>query len=322
MGRPRRAAPRTPLYIAPDIHIDPTIIISGPATTTQEIPLFERTPAPPPATPSSTVTDVPVTDIMDVSDPTAGPALKVNNSVVSATSQSPIFATLTRLKPPHQKHRVFLREWAQSLLDSLYSREVPHSDGRTCARCHQCQEGEDIEPQLYRCRQCFDLGLLCSSCMCSAHQDNPFHRLRRWTGTHFVDDTLSNIGVVIRLGCSHPGKRCRSRAEPEKTKTMTVLHCNGFQKCQISYCSCLPEGGFFSEAAAVQLVKAGLFPASFKQPQTVFTLEVLEEFRHLSHHAKVNGRDFIATKTRMTNNAFRKEVSVSLTCVLELICSP
>lgn len=106
MGRPRRAPPKTPVYIAPDINIDPIIIISGPATTTQELPLFRRAPAPPimtpPPPPPSTNIELILSNLDKSLDAPDMVTPKVSNTVVLATLYFRTRLMLTHSPPPQQ----------------------------------------------------------------------------------------------------------------------------------------------------------------------------------------------------------------------------
>ena len=38
---------------------------------------------------------------------------------------------------------------------------------------------------------------MCRKCMRHIHQENPFHRVQRWTGTHFRAAELWEVGTYI-----------------------------------------------------------------------------------------------------------------------------
>ena len=54
---------------------------------------------------------------------------------------------------------------------------------------------------------------------------------------------------------------------------LTVVHTSGVHCCDVRYCNC-PS----AETSHLQLATAGLFPATIKEPQTVFTFQVLDDF--------------------------------------------
>lgn len=247
------------------------------------------------------------------------PSKKPSNSVVRASFLLHSTGTLathnmltfvTVLKPPHVRSEIFLKQWAQPLLDSLRSLQAPHSSGLQCETCAA------VASPLYRCRQCFCSPLQCQSCILSSHQHSPFHMLDRWDGHHFTRDTLGNLGLIIHLRHAGLGDECTTANDSDKFIETTVVHCNGIQSCRIQYCECPQPESPYPRAHALQLMDAALFPASFSQPKTAFTLEVLREFRHLSHHAKTNARDFMTAKIRMTNNVFKDDVTVCSNSIL------
>lgn len=69
-------------------------------------------------------------------------------------------------------------------------------------KCRSCDTGI----AQWRCLDCFADDCRCRTCFSGAHKMLPFHRVQRWTGTHFTNDWLSRIGVQIHLG--HAGEPC------------------------------------------------------------------------------------------------------------------
>ena len=65
------------------------------------------------------------------------------------------------------------------LLEALLSREaLPDSQ----SRCPHCTSSHWA---VLRCQDCSFLTALCQHCMRNTHQENPMHRIQRWTGAHF-----------------------------------------------------------------------------------------------------------------------------------------
>ncbi|KAG1726471.1 hypothetical protein EDB19DRAFT_1897637 [Suillus lakei] len=99
----------------------------------------------------------------------------------------------------------------------------------------------------------------------------------------FHDVTLSELGFIWYLG--HGG-------EPLFTHVVSWCHCLG------------------SNPQHLQLLRAGLFPASSTRPRTAFTFEVLDHFLIDALECKTSARSFYEKLTRLTNNAFPDTVPV------------
>jgi hypothetical protein len=98
--------------------------------------------------------------------------------------------------PPARQRRdqaFYMEEFVSrvdNLLQALLSREALVND-----RCGRCSN----RPGIWRCKECFQAQALCRCCLRETHMDHPFHRIERWTGTHFEPAYLWQVGVYIRL---------------------------------------------------------------------------------------------------------------------------
>jgi hypothetical protein len=140
----------------------------------------------------------------------------------------------------------------------------------------------------------------------------------------FHDVTLAELGFIWYLG--HGGAPCPSyggseiygcqdeRVDgvteagslPQDTTPVTVVHSSGVFTHNMSWCCCLG-----SNPQHLQLLRAGLFPASSTRPRTAFTFEVLDHFLIDALECKTSARSFFEKLTRLTNNAFPDSVPVS-----------
>lgn len=66
---------------------------------------------------------------------------------------------------------------------------------------------------------------------------------------------------------------------------------------QVRYCQ-----HFQSPSNAVQLLNAGLFPATSKQPQTAFTIRLLKHYSLFASQAQVSYERYYHVLERLTNN--------------------
>jgi hypothetical protein len=97
--------------------------------------------------------------------------------------------------PPQKKNRWFyMKEFVArvgGILEAIQAREaVP--DSTKCADCNNSIAH-------WRCEDCVELKLLCRVCMRHLHFPNPFHRIKCWTGTHFRNAALWEVGVYLPL---------------------------------------------------------------------------------------------------------------------------
>ncbi|KAG1825171.1 hypothetical protein EV424DRAFT_1320334, partial [Suillus variegatus] len=170
--------------------------------------------------------------------------------------------------------------------------------------CETCRSAEAI----FSCSTCTGDHGWCRPCMIKLHQSLPFHKIQLWIGKCFEDVTLADQGFIWYLG--HSGESCpwyeasqlcdqEVDALPHDT-TLVTIH-------NIAWCHCQ---GSDSEQH-LQLLRAGLFPASSTRPKTAFTFEVLDHFLIDALECKTSARSFFEKLTRLTNNAFQDTVPVS-----------
>ncbi|KIM56213.1 hypothetical protein SCLCIDRAFT_74076, partial [Scleroderma citrinum Foug A] len=80
---------------------------------------------------------------------------------------------------------------------------------------------------------------------------------------------------------------------------LTLVHTNGVHFCDIWYCSC--DG---SEESHLQLMMAGLFPATMKSPRSAFTFQVLDDFIRDNVECGTTAMNYYSKLQRLTSNAF------------------
>ena len=82
-------------------------------------------------------------------------------------------------------------ERIDGLLQALLSREALPKEHSKCSHCAGDQWA------VWRCQDCSLAKPLCRKCMRSIHQENPMHKIQRWTGTHFRSAELWEVGAYI-----------------------------------------------------------------------------------------------------------------------------
>ncbi|KIM58617.1 hypothetical protein SCLCIDRAFT_127983, partial [Scleroderma citrinum Foug A] len=80
---------------------------------------------------------------------------------------------------------------------------------------------------------------------------------------------------------------------------LTMVHTSGVQFCDVMYCSC--DG---SPDSHLQLMKAGLFPATTKEPRTILTFQVLDDFIRDNVKCGTSSMNYYSKLQRNTSNAF------------------
>jgi hypothetical protein len=90
------------------------------------------------------------------------------------------------------------------------------------------------------------------------------------------------------------------------SKLVCIVHSTGIHYRNICYCKC--PG---SPNRPIQLLKFHLFPSTFKNPETVFTFDVLDHFYIDAMECKTSAGSFFSKLRRLTSNAFPEQVPVS-----------
>ncbi|KAJ6616911.1 hypothetical protein B0H10DRAFT_1914847 [Mycena sp. CBHHK59/15] len=104
---------------------------------------------------------------------------------------------------------------------------------------------------------------------------------------------------IHQLG--HNGRPCPS---PCGAGLFTVVDDNGIHSTRLSFCGCheLPPN------KAKQLMRARLFPATTREPQTAFTVNMLKRFQLHNLESKKAAYDYLGAIRRLTDNSFTADV--------------
>jgi hypothetical protein len=234
-----------------------------------------------------------------------------------------------------QTQNEFLEEYLSrrhSILIELLRHESPPSR----RSCSNCQESSGT----HRCQDCFGSNFWCGPCCVSAHANLPFHRVQMWNRRffersylltqelcldlcHYPDDCPSiplspEAQMMFELDLSDNGNDLADGyipPEPSESTThsgsrsnLTIVSSTGIFNRSVRWCHC-----FKSPDQYVQLLlHAKLFPASFKNPKTAFTFEVLDHFRVDALECKTAAMNFMSKIRRITDEVFPSWVPVSL----------
>ena len=220
-------------------------------------------------------------------------------------------------------------------MDAILAREAPAATV-CCRECQATNSKPKIE-DLYRCLYCLTHPIYCAEHMAEIHQLTPFHRIEKWTGTHFNPSWLTETGLKISLG--HNGFHCPahdpvvfSEAEdiadsedegvtPQQEEDLTtkvidpifskgnrcwIVDVSGIHSMEVVFCGCVG-----ARAKHQQLLDMDLWPASFKRIKTLFTFRLLSDFRLDNLEAKTSAYHYFTKLRRITCPADPDTVPVS-----------
>ncbi|KAF8961009.1 hypothetical protein BDZ97DRAFT_1665083 [Flammula alnicola] len=221
-------------------------------------------------------------------------------------------------------------ERIDDLLEALLSREalpIEHS------RCSHCNENLHA---VWRCQDCSLASPLCRKCMRHTHQDNPMHKIQRWTGTHFRSAELWEVGTYILADDSTvvgdadadvaalpsylpPPPNADDDADAAPTADLFAGDQSGGTSGHIptadafnnSYVRVVHTNGIHHLAMVscrcrgpdqlpVDLVACRLLPASFHRIRTLFSAQALDYFRLCNLELKASAYQFYQLLRRLT----------------------
>lgn len=115
------------------------------------------------------------------------------------------------------------------------------------------------------------------------------------------------LGVVIQLG--HAAGPCPL---PELVTQLVIIHSNGLHRVSVQFCGCTSS---IESAKCLDLLRAGWYPATLKEPQTCATFRVLEDFHLHNLVGHVTTHDFIGALDRKTNPLKVEKSPVRTGCI-------
>ncbi|KAI0711729.1 hypothetical protein C8Q76DRAFT_623155 [Earliella scabrosa] len=184
---------------------------------------------------------------------------------------------------------------------------MPPKEGDACYYCLTRLTQATADQPRYKCRDCYPMPSLCSLCATKIHTMAPFHRILRWNVQLGIWDKVTATDLGVRLYAGHGGRPCPriSRAP----RLMCAVHSRGVMKIPVSFCECASEVltaqrqvSRLRVSEPIQLLRLGLYPASWSTPRTFFTLGVMQEYHLLSLQGNMSAQDFYTSLARMTDN--------------------
>ncbi|KAI0713022.1 hypothetical protein C8T65DRAFT_695089 [Cerioporus squamosus] len=223
----------------------------------------------------------------------AGPAAKkakVNNTV-----------------PVGTRLQTFLR-WAPTAQRALFVREAPPPLPHQCPSPHHLAASAATstskvnlgDASLFRCFDCYHAQVVCRPCIVLEHVQNPFHRVEACNSSlrFWERQSLGSLGdFVINLG--HGGEPC-SRQWNERQ--MTITHEHGIVPMKVRFCACPTGDDRKPVPDSIQLLRFGLFPGTWTEPRSAYTITGLRDYDLLSAQCQISTWDFSAYLRRSTDN--------------------
>ncbi|KAJ3527182.1 hypothetical protein NM688_g8162 [Phlebia brevispora] len=142
-----------------------------------------------------------------------------------------------------------------------------------------------------RCKDCFGRELLCGGCMVTEHTRHPLHRVESWTGTQFVRNTLTALGLRLQLG-HRLGEPCQNHSE---ARELMVIDVNGIHELKVAFCGCRPVEEYR------QLLQLRWWPATPLLPRTAFTFNLLRQFHYQNLQGNITAFDFYRSLEFLTD---------------------
>ncbi|KAJ7130028.1 hypothetical protein C8R43DRAFT_896340 [Mycena crocata] len=180
---------------------------------------------------------------------------------------------------------------------SEFLEELLRWEGRGDHRQYDVCPGCAAEKAEYRCKACLSGGeMLCKGCMVQRHQVNPLHPFEFWTGVMFQKKTGKDLGLRIQLGHWHQKERICPLPERAPGDDFVIVDDHGVHEVHLDCCGC--GGG----SHVLQLLRAGLLPATSQAPRTASTFSVLRRFSLLCFESKCSAYEFYHSLARETDN--------------------
>ncbi|KAJ7501520.1 hypothetical protein B0H11DRAFT_2224403 [Mycena galericulata] len=153
-----------------------------------------------------------------------------------------------------------------------------------------------------QCRDCRQYDLSCETCWLEAHINNPFHWAHIWDKTlgFFVKHDICKVDAGQRLfTLGHFGKPCPNAGT---ALMFTIVETTGIHATRMHFCGCAGTDGNPRDKV-VQLMEAGFFPGTVKEPRTAFSFEMLKRFHIAALESKDAACSYISSLRRLTDNA-------------------
>ncbi|KAI0643900.1 hypothetical protein C8Q79DRAFT_915041 [Trametes meyenii] len=203
--------------------------------------------------------------------------------------------------------------------NALIADETPPLPEDICALCSaplSIPTATSREVRVHCC-DCFGRAHFCLPCLHQYHRLSPFHRLLRWNTAFRIWEKVTMVDMGLVLHGGHGGTACPHKLC--KPCQFVMVHGWGVLKIKVSFCECArvaqaqtrlacPDDNMFQGGTkydhdeALQLINMGLYPASWEEPRTAFTQDVIRASSLLTAQGGLSTQDFYTFIQCTTNN--------------------
>ncbi|KAJ7430067.1 hypothetical protein B0H11DRAFT_998417 [Mycena galericulata] len=157
------------------------------------------------------------------------------------------------------------------------------------------------------CTECLQAELLCPQCWLLKHRTMPTHWALIWNAKEqfFEKHDFCRVLKKTSIDLGHYGDRC---PQADLARTFTLVETNGIHATAISFCRCTTPEGKRGAPEFQQLLRAGIFPGSVKEPKTGYTLGLLEYYHQQRNQGKGSAYNFVHVLQRMADPFFAGSV--------------
>ncbi|KAJ7026891.1 hypothetical protein C8F04DRAFT_1296032 [Mycena alexandri] len=203
-------------------------------------------------------------------------------------------------------HMNDLKKKQSTFLRIMLSRHH-HSQLLTPCSCGGKDQHDKFLLRRVACDDCLQAELLCRQCWVNKHRTMPAHwafvwnQAERFFEKYDFSRVLKNGAIRMR----HNGEGC---PDAEVGHSFTLVERNGIHATAIAFCGCKtetsPDGKKHALSHYEQLMQAGIFPGSVKDPGTGYTLGLLEYYRQQRSQGKGSAYNFVLVLQRQADRFF------------------
>ncbi|KAF9777745.1 hypothetical protein BJ322DRAFT_1015458 [Thelephora terrestris] len=168
-----------------------------------------------------------------------------------------------------------------------------HSELPLCSNCLK-------DTASFKCLDCVQVTLYCSSCTVKRHEHLPLHRIEVWQDSFYQSTSFCELGLHFYIGHHHTS--CPSA---ENVQQILVTDLSGAHHINIQFCLCKEAPGWVGHYR--QLLRIGWYPTSFDRPKTAFTFNLLDTYHKLTLQGKLDFYDFYSSILQKTDNCDQRK---------------
>ncbi|KAJ7913988.1 hypothetical protein B0H13DRAFT_1612017 [Mycena leptocephala] len=163
-----------------------------------------------------------------------------------------------------------------------------------------CACGDPSRLRKVACHDCHEPPLLCRHCWLAKHRTMPTHWAFVWNAKEEFFEKTDFCRVLKNsvIGIGHHGEGC---PDADLGRSFTLVDSNGIHATAVSFCRCKTADGKRREPDFQQLLRAGIFPGSVKDPKTGYTLGLLQYHRQQRSQGKGSAYNFALVLQRMAD---------------------